>query len=155
MREDSDGSSDDITHLSHDDYYKDISGQPFEVRAKTNFDHPSALDTDLLILHIKQLIKGERIIVPRYDFKRHCRYQDGEVDEEGRTKGRVVESKKVILVEGILILSVKELTDLMDLKVFVVSDIQLWCIYYKALPTPIYDCKLTNVDYMKQIHTQQ
>lgn len=135
MREDSDGSSDDITHLSHDDYYKDIAQLPFEVRAKTNFDHPSALDTDLLILHIKQLIKGERIIVPRYDFKRHCRYQDGEVDEEGRTKGRVVERKKVILVEGILILSVKELTDLMDLKVFVVSYIQWWFIYKALSPT--------------------
>ena len=119
-REDSDGSTDDITHLSHDDYYKDLAHLPFEERAKTNFDHPSALDTELLIQHLKQLIEGKTAVVPRYDFKRHCRYQDGEVDDEGRTTGRVVESKKVILVEGILILSVKELTSLMDLKVFVV-----------------------------------
>lgn len=119
MREDSDGSADDITHLSHDDYYKDIAHLPFEERAKTNFDHPDALDTDLLIQHLKQLIEGKTVIVPRYDFKRHCRFKDGEVDDEGRSSGRVVDSKKVILVEGILILSVKKLTNLMDLKVFV------------------------------------
>lgn len=66
---------------------------------------------------------GETVIVPRYDFKRHCRYQDGEIDDEGRITGRIVDSKKVILIEWILILSTKELTDLMDLKVFVVRHV--------------------------------
>ena len=123
MKEGSDGSADDITHLSHDDYYKDIAHLPFEERAKTNFDHPNALDTELLIQHLKQLIEGETVIVPRYDFKRHCRFKDGEIDDEGRSSGRVVDSKKVVLVEGILILSVRELTNLMDLKVFVVRNV--------------------------------
>mmetsp|Transcript_12360 Transcript_12360/g.30220 ORF Transcript_12360/g.30220 Transcript_12360/m.30220 type:complete len:244 (-) Transcript_12360:1194-1925(-) len=118
-KRDSDGSTDVITHLSHDDYYKDLALLSFEDRANVNFDHPSSLDTDLLIEHIKQLLEGKTVVVPRYDFKRHTRYQEGEVDDEGRTTGRVVESKKVILVEGILILSIKELTGLMDLKVFV------------------------------------
>ena len=63
------------------------------------------------------------MVVPRYDFKRHLRYQEGEVDDNGRTSGRVVESTDIILVEGILILGVQELVNLMDLKVYVVS----WC----------------------------
>ena len=109
-----------ITYLSHDDYYKDLSSLSFEERACTNFDHPSSLDTELMIQHIKELLEGKSIVAPRYDFSRHCRFQEGEVDGEGRTSGRVVESKKIILVEGILILSISELTDLMDLKVFVV-----------------------------------
>ena len=116
--EDSFGS---IAYLSHDHYYKDLAHLPMEDRAKTNFDHPNSLDTDLLIRHLEQLLKGYTVVVPRYDFKRHCRYQEGEVDDEGRSTGRIVESKRVILVEGILIFSVKALVDLMDLKIFVVS----------------------------------
>jgi uridine kinase len=73
-----------------------------------------------MIEHIKALLDGKSVVAPRYDFSRHCRFQEGEVDVEGRTSGRVVESKKIILVEGILILSIKELVGLMDLKVFVV-----------------------------------
>mmetsp|Transcript_24781 Transcript_24781/g.49567 ORF Transcript_24781/g.49567 Transcript_24781/m.49567 type:complete len:244 (-) Transcript_24781:1010-1741(-) len=117
-----------ITHLSHDDYYKDLTHLTMEERAfDVNFDHPSSLDTDLLISHLNHLIQGQSVIVPRYDYTRHCRFQEGEVDGEGRSTGRVVESKRVILVEGILILSVQELVDLMDLKVFVdaPSDIRL------------------------------
>ena len=110
-----------ITYLSHDDYYKDLSNLPMETRSSTNFDHPSALDTDLMIEHIKQLLEGKSVVVPRYDFTRHCRFQEGEADDEGRTSGRLVETNKIILLEGILILSIPELCDLMDLKVFVVS----------------------------------
>ncbi|KAL7535204.1 hypothetical protein ACHAXR_006336 [Thalassiosira sp. AJA248-18] len=117
--EESSSNNSNITHFSHDDYYKDLSHLSLEERAKVNFDHPSSLDTDLLIQHLQQLLEGKTVIVPRYDYKRHCRYQEGEVDDDGRSSGRVVESKNVILVEGILILSVKELTDLMDLKVYV------------------------------------
>ncbi|KAL7496448.1 hypothetical protein ACHAWT_008928 [Skeletonema menzelii] len=124
---DADTSECHITHLSHDDYYKDLTHLTMEERACVNFDHPSSLDTELLIDHLKQLIQGQTVIVPRYDYTRHCRFQEGEVDGQGRSTGRVVESKRVILVEGILILSVQELVDLMDLKVFVdaPSDIRL------------------------------
>ncbi|KAL3789921.1 hypothetical protein HJC23_010606 [Cyclotella cryptica] len=108
-----------ITYLSHDDYYKDLSHLPFESRSCTNFDHPSSLDTDLMIQHISDLLEGKSVVVPRYDFSRHCRYQEGEIDNEGRCTGRVVESKKIILVEGILILSIRELVNMMDLKVYV------------------------------------
>lgn len=110
-----------ITYLSHDDYYKDLSNLPMESRSSTNFDHPSSLDTDLMIEHINELLEGKSVVVPRYDFTRHCRFQEGEADDEGRTSGRLVESNKIILLEGILILSIPELCNLMDLKVFVVS----------------------------------
>lgn len=116
-----DSDDDDIAHLSHDDYYKDLSHLPIEERALINFDHPDSLDNELLIHHLDQLSQGLPIKVPRYDFKRHCRYQEGEVDQFGRKEGRVVESKRVILVEGILILSIRGLVKLMDLKVYVVS----------------------------------
>ena len=92
-----------------------------EDRARNNFDHPNSLDTDLLIHHLAELIEGRPVVVPRYDFKRHCRYQEGEIDDEGRSTGRIVESERIILVEGILIFSVKALVRLMDLKIFVVS----------------------------------
>ena len=116
-----------IEHLSHDDYYRDLAHLPVEERAKTNFDHPSSLDTDLLISHLKQLIDGKSVVVPRYDYKRHCRFKEGEVDGDGRSTGRKVESARVVLVEGILILQNQELFNLMDLKVFVdaSSDIRL------------------------------
>ena len=117
----------DITHLAHADYYRDLTHLTMDERACVNFDHPSSLDTDLLIAHLKQLIQGESVIAPRYDYTRHCRFQEGEVDGEGRTTGRLIESKRVILVEGILILSVQDLVQLMDLKVFVdaPSDVRL------------------------------
>mmetsp|Transcript_21882 Transcript_21882/g.46203 ORF Transcript_21882/g.46203 Transcript_21882/m.46203 type:complete len:246 (-) Transcript_21882:182-919(-) len=119
QKEDDGNKECNITHLSHDDYYKDLTHLPLEDRAKVNFDHPSSLDTDLLIQHLLQLLEGKTVVVPRYNYKRHCRFQEGEMDDQGRSSGRVVESKSVILVEGILILSVKELVDLMDLKVYV------------------------------------
>mmetsp|Transcript_8128 Transcript_8128/g.17815 ORF Transcript_8128/g.17815 Transcript_8128/m.17815 type:complete len:262 (-) Transcript_8128:244-1029(-) len=131
-REESNCSDDEskIVHLSHDDYYKDLSHLPLDTRAKTNFDHPSSLETSLLISHLRDLLEGKSITVPRYDFKRHCRWKEGEVDDLGRSRGRVIcmnDEKRIILVEGILILSVKELADMMDLKVFVdaTADIRL------------------------------
>ncbi|EJK45068.1 hypothetical protein THAOC_36337 [Thalassiosira oceanica] len=116
-----------IEHLSHDDYYRDLAHLPVEERAKTNFDHPHSLDTDLLINHLQQLIDGKSVVVPRYDYKRHCRFKEGEVDGDGRSTGRKVESARVVLVEGILILQNQELVNLMDLKVYVdaSSDIRL------------------------------
>jgi len=116
-----------IDYLSHDDYYKDLSHLPLEERESVNFDHPSSLDTNLLIEHLERLIEGQSVIVPRYNYKRHRRFQDGEVDGEGRSTGRHVESRRVILVEGILILDNKELVDLLDLKVYIdaASDIRL------------------------------
>ena len=101
-----------IVYLSHDSYYRDQSDMPFEERVKTNYDHPDSLETELLIEHLKQLIAGQSVDVPIYDFVHHIRKQEVEH----------VNPKPVILVEGILIFVSKELRDLMDIKLFVDTD---------------------------------
>ncbi len=101
-----------ITYIQHDSYYKDLSHLPLEERHKINFDHPDALDTNLLVEHLKRLQAGSLIEVPIYDFTIHTR--------KGET--RRVEPRAVTLVEGILIFADKALRDLMDVKIFVDTD---------------------------------
>ena len=103
---------DTITMLSHDLYYKAHNDIPFEDRKKLNYDHPDSFDTDLMIGHIKQLINGETIERPVYDFTIHNR-----IDETV-----TVRPSKVIVVEGILIFENKELRDMCDIKVFIDTD---------------------------------
>lgn len=81
-------------------------------RVLTNYDHPFAFDNDLLSEHIRQLLNGQAVQMPVYDFTQHNR-----AEETIR-----VEPKEVIIIEGILIFSDKELRDLMDIKVFVDTD---------------------------------
>lgn len=101
-----------ITMISHDYYYKSDDTLPFEERAKLNYDHPDAFETDLLIKHLKQLKKGETIQRPSYSFSNHLR--------EKQTYPVV--PKKVILVEGILLFENQILRDMMDIKIFVDAD---------------------------------
>ena len=83
----------DVTVIGHDSYYKRQEGKTYEERAKQNYDHPSAFDTDLLIEHLKALKRGESIQCPVYSYKDH-----------NRTDQTVtIHPAKVILVEGILI----------------------------------------------------
>ena len=103
---------DTITMLSHDFYYTAHNDIPFEDRKKLNYDHPDSFDTDLMIGHIKQLINGETIERPVYDFTIHNR-----IDETV-----TVRPSKVIVVEGILIFENKELRDMCDIKVFIDTD---------------------------------
>ncbi|MDD5926814.1 MAG: uridine kinase [Firmicutes bacterium] len=103
---------DAITMLSHDFYYKEHNDIPFEERKKLNYDHPDSFDTDLMIGHIRQLIAGESIQRPVYDFTIHNR-----IDETV-----TVMPSKVIVVEGILIFENKELRDMCDIKVFIDTD---------------------------------
>lgn len=103
---------DDIAVLYHDNYYRDQSHLELEERKKTNYDHPDALETDLLIEHLKKLKNGEAIECPVYDFTQHTRSD----------KTVKVEPKKVILLEGILVLADKRLRDLLDIKVYVEAD---------------------------------
>ncbi len=98
--------------LEQDFYYKDQSHLPFEERLKTNYDHPLAFDTPLLINDLKKLIRGESIEKPVYDYERHTR--SSEVIHQ--------EPRDVIIVEGILILENQELRELMDIKVYVDTD---------------------------------
>lgn len=104
-----------ILHLSHDSYYRDMSALPFEERVKINFDHPDALETSLLIQHLKDLKAMKAIDVPIYDFKTHTRLP--EVQH--------YEPQPVILVEGILIFAIPELRELFDIKLFVDTDADL------------------------------
>lgn len=101
-----------IMMLEHDSYYKDQSDLPFEERLKTNYDHPFAFDTDLLIDHLNKLLRYESVSKPVYDYVAHTRSCDIEIQEP----------KEVIILEGILILADKRLRDLMDIKVFVDTD---------------------------------
>jgi len=98
--------------LEHDSYYKDISAFGDKRIEEINFDHPDALDTPLLIQHLRQLRAGKSIEVPIYDFQTYTR----------RQKTRHVEPQEVIIVEGILIFVEKELRDLMDIKIYVDTD---------------------------------
>jgi len=103
---------DDILLLSHDYYYKQHDELSFEERQALNYDHPNAFDTDLLIEHLKELKKGNSIAHPVYSFVNHNR--------ENYTV--TVEPKKIIIVDGILIFENKDLSNLMDIKIFVDTD---------------------------------
>jgi len=103
---------DDVTILSHDNYYKRHDDLTYEERCTLNYDEPAALETDLMAVHLDQLRQGEAIDCPVYDFTQHNRS-----NETIR-----IEPKKVIIVEGILIFENKELRDLMDIRVFVDTD---------------------------------
>jgi uridine kinase len=101
-----------ITMLSHDYYYKNHPDLSFEERVKLNYDHPDAIETSLLIEHLKKLKNGETIHRPNYSFVEHKREE---------TTVEVV-PKKVIILDGILIFENKELRDMMDIKIFVDTD---------------------------------
>lgn len=103
---------DNILLLQHDSYYRDLKHLSFEERTKQNFDHPSALETELMIRHIRALKNGYQVEVPIYDFTRHIRKEET----------RQVNAKKVILIDGILIFNEKELREQMDIKLYVDTD---------------------------------
>ena len=98
-----------IVMIEHDSYYRDQSDLSFEERLKTNYDHPFAFDTDLLVEQLEKLQNNESIEVPVYDYSRHTRSEEK----------IVVEPQDVIILEGILILEDKRLRDLMDIKIYV------------------------------------
>jgi uridine kinase len=101
--------------IQHDAYYKDVSHMPLAERAKMNFDHPDALETDLMVRHLRELIAGRSIEMPVYDFATHSRM----------AKGIVKKPAKVIILEGILIFCEQALRELMDVKIFVDTDSDL------------------------------
>ena len=103
---------DQVTVLSHDNYYKRHDELTYEQRCALNYDEPAALETDLMARHLEKLRQGEAIDCPVYDFTIHNRSQE---------TIRIV-PKKVIIVEGILIFENKPLRDLMDIRIFVDTD---------------------------------
>ena len=102
----------DIAVIEQDSYYKDQSHLSFEDRVKTNYDHPLAFDNQLLVKHLKDLLNRKTIEKPIYDFEKHNRKKETEL----------VEPREIIILEGILILSEKEIRDLLDIKIFVDTD---------------------------------
>lgn len=107
--------ADRIAYLPHDAYYRDLTELPPAQRAQVNFDHPDSLESDLMVEHIKKLKNWEAIDMPVYDFTRHARTE--------RTIR--IEPHRVIVVEGILILTDPQLRQLFDVKLFVDTDADL------------------------------
>ena len=98
--------------ISQDSYYKDTSHLSYEERVKINFDHPRSIDFELLETHLKDLREGKSIHQPVYSFVKHNRTGDT----------IVTQPRKVIIVEGILILTNPELREMFDIKIFVHAD---------------------------------
>ena len=98
--------------ISQDSYYKENKNMSYEERSNINFDHPRAIDFELLVTHLKELKRGNIINQPVYSFIKHNRTDDT----------IVTHPRKVMIVEGILIFTNPELRDLFDIKVFVHAD---------------------------------
>ena len=103
---------DQVTVISHDNYYKRHDELTYEQRCCLNYDEPAALETDLMARHLEKLRQGEPIDCPVYDFTVHNRSEET----------IHIVPKKVIIVEGILIFENKPLRDLMDIRIFVDTD---------------------------------
>lgn len=101
-----------IVLLQQDSYYKDQSHLNFEERLNTNYDHPFAFDNELFYEHLNQLVNGQSIEEPVYDFEQYTR----------SSQTILKESREVIIVEGILILDDERIRDLLDIKVYVETD---------------------------------
>ncbi len=101
-----------IAFLPHDAYYRELHNLSVAERAKINFDHPSSLETELLIEHINQLKDGHPINLPHYDFKTHTR----------TSETTLIEPQQILVIEGILIFAEPELRKLFDLLIYVDTD---------------------------------
>jgi uridine kinase len=103
---------DQVSVLEHDRYYRDRNDLRFEERASLNYDHPDALETDLLVRHVEALRTGQVIEAPVYDFARYAR----------TPATHPIVPRRALIVEGILIFADAPLRRLMDIKVFVDTD---------------------------------
>jgi len=98
--------------IRQDDYYKNQSHMPFQERLKTNYDHPFAFDNDLLVEQLDQLIAGQKIEKPTYDYVNHTR----------STVTEVVNPADVIVLEGLFVLEDEEIKKRLDIKVYIDTD---------------------------------
>jgi uridine kinase len=101
-----------VLYLQQDSYYRDLADMPRDFRDRVNFDHPDALDNELLLNHLEALRAGRAIARPVYDFVTHTR----------KLESVRVEALPVIIVEGILIFNDARMRRLMDMKIFVDCD---------------------------------
>ena len=103
---------DQVAVLYHDNYYRAHDNMPFEERKKLNYDHPDALETELLVEHLKRLKEGQAIECPTYNYSLHNRAKET----------IIVEPRPVILLEGILVLCDRQLRNMLDIKIYVDAD---------------------------------
>lgn len=101
-----------VAFIDQDSYYLDLEDMTLEDRRQVNFDHPDAFDTDLLVEHLHQLKRGQAIEKPVYDFRTSSRMPNTVRVDPG----------DIILIEGILVLHMKEVRDVMDVKIYVDAD---------------------------------
>lgn len=101
-----------VTYIAHDAYYRDLAHLPERLRAQVNFDHPDALETELLVEHLKELRQGHPVEMPIYDFTSHTR--------TARTER--VDVAPVVIVEGILVFVEADLRKLFDVKIYIDTD---------------------------------
>ena len=99
----------DVAFIQQDSYYRNRAELPRDLREQVNFDHPDAIDNDLLVAHVRALKSGETVELPVYDFKNHVR----------RKETLRLEPKLITILEGILIFAEPRLLEAMDVKVFV------------------------------------
>ena len=102
-------SASEVAFIQQDSYYRNLKDLPLDYRSAVNFDHPDALDNDLLVHHIRKLKAGGSVELPIYDFKTHTRLNETVL----------IEPKPIVIVEGILIFADPRLLEQMDVKVFV------------------------------------
>lgn len=95
--------------IAHDAYYRVFSHLPADQRTQINFDHPDALETELLVQHLRALTRGETVPVPIYDFTTHTR----------TAKTKKISPRPIIIAEGILLWTERTLRNLLNLKIFV------------------------------------
>jgi uridine kinase len=99
----------EVVFIQQDSYYRNLKDMPLDFRQVANFDHPDAIDNDLLVNHVRKLRAGEPVDLPIYDFRTHTRSNET----------RPVEPKPIVIVEGILIFADPRLLEQLDVKVFV------------------------------------
>ena len=102
-------SADEVVFIQQDLYYRNLKDMPLDYRNAANFDHPDAIDNDLLVNHLKKLNAGEPVELPIYDFRTHTRLPDT----------TPIQAKPIVIVEGILIFAEPRLLEQMDIRVFV------------------------------------
>lgn len=102
-------SAQDVAFIQQDSYYRNLKDMPLDYRHQVNFDHPDALDNDLLVNHIRRLRAGESVELPVYDFKTHTRLNETVP----------LDPKPIVIIEGILIFADPRLLEQIDIKIFV------------------------------------
>ncbi|WP_426454128.1 uridine kinase [Paenibacillus sp. S-38] len=102
-----------VTFISQDNYYKDHSHLLLEERETINYDHPLAFDNSLMLANLKALKNGDTVHAPVYDFANHARFVDKTVE---------LKPNKIVIIEGLHVLSDEQLREILDIKVFVDTD---------------------------------